>query len=207
MSSRRTSRRRRLAGRQVSNGTMSPRKVGGHRVLTFHLEVVCLRNVEQVIAVCDLELVRLPFLVYYGDVTSVSSLVSAIHPSPSPTAAYYNRPYSSPGFGFSRCPCRAVAAAEKGCVLIQLGVRDTAPAHEALELWRDVQEGVVCHRLATCGGHAVWPSTTADTRRVTIGIRRTSRLDMAIVCRDSRLQERRCLYITSASSHAALVVL
>lgn len=77
-------------------------------------------------------------------------------------------------------------------------------ARESFVLLRDVQEGVVCHRLAIWVGHVARPSGAAEKMRVEIDIRKRSRLDMAILCRADAMQAERFLYISSLSPHAAV---
>jgi hypothetical protein len=74
---------------------------------TFHLQVICLRYIEEIVAIAHFEGVRVAFFVYEGYFASIPfisiSLVALMEPST----------YSSPGLGGSIWPWCAAAVAEK----------------------------------------------------------------------------------------------
>jgi hypothetical protein len=78
----------------------------GSSASAFHLKVVGLRNIEEVVAIGYFENVGVAFLIYKGN--SASTIISI-----NIQEAFKGITYSSPGFGGVKSPCRDTDVEEK----------------------------------------------------------------------------------------------
>lgn len=130
------------------------------RVLTFHLQVVRLRNVEQVVSVCNFKLVRLSLLVYDCDMTPECAMVSLT------LACEPKETYSSPAFGVPRCPCCVEVDVENDRAGLIVRLYGELRRDCVLEVLQAVVRGLDCHLRVATGRHERHRSVELARKRV-----------------------------------------